>query len=174
MDIFLYRQLHLSALVLGLVLGAANLGIGGAFFARRLAERLGMRRTLTLAIAIAGAANLLLPFFAMAWPVVTIFTMHLLLTLCGPIFEVTVQTIRLTLVPPDLLGRMIATNRTLVWGMLPIGALLGGYLGTTVGIVPTMIVGGSIALGAATWMFGCPAVVLDSASPAGVEVLPAT
>ena len=94
MDIFLYRQLHLSALVLGLVLGAANLGIGGAFFARRLAERLGMRRTLTLAIAIAGAVNLLLPLFA-AWPVVTIFTMRLLLTLCGPIFEVNMQTIRL-------------------------------------------------------------------------------
>jgi hypothetical protein len=60
--------------------------------------------------------------------------MRLLLTLCGPIFEVNVQTIRPTRVPPELLGRMSATNRTLVWGMLPIGALVGGYLGTTPGL----------------------------------------
>jgi hypothetical protein len=69
---------------------------------------------------------------------------------------------------------MSATNRTLVSGTLPVGALAGGYLGTTVGLVPTMIVGGSIALGAATWMFGCPAMVLDAASTIAVEVLPAT
>jgi hypothetical protein len=46
-------------------------------------------------------------------------------------------------------GRCTA-NFWRVWGMLPIGVLVGGYLGTTLGIVPTMIVGGSIALGAAT------------------------
>jgi hypothetical protein len=37
-----------------------------------------------------------------------------------------------------------------------------------------MIVGGLIALGVATWMFGCTAVALDAASTAAVEVLPAT
>ena len=39
----------------------------------------------------------------------------------GPIFAVNQQTIRVSLMPPELLGRMSATNRTLVWGMLPIG-----------------------------------------------------
>jgi hypothetical protein len=168
--IFLYRQLHFSPLVLGIVLGTANLGIGGAFFARRLAGGLGFRRTLTLSIALAGTANLLVPLFAAAWPIVTIFIMRLLLTLCGQIFEVNQQTIRVSRVPPELLGRMSATNRTLVWGMLPLGALVGGYLGSALGIVPTMLVGGSIALGAAIWMVGCPNVVFDAASLPPVEV----
>jgi hypothetical protein len=66
----------------------ANLGIGGAFFAERIARRIGMRKTLTCAISIAGVANLGLPLFATAWPVTTRFQTRLLLTLCGPIFEV--------------------------------------------------------------------------------------
>jgi hypothetical protein len=69
-----------------------------------------------------------------------------------------------------LLGRMNATSRTLVWGMLPIGALVGGSLGTALGIAPP-IVGGSIALGVAIWMLGCPDVVLDSSGTRAVEVL---
>jgi len=54
--------------------------------------------------------------------------------------------------------------------MLPTGALVGGYLRSTLGIVPTMLVGGSIALRAALWMAGCPNVVPDPSLPA-VEVL---
>jgi hypothetical protein len=84
---FLY-QLQFSSLVLGVVLRTANLGIGGAFFAQRFARHFGVRRRLTSSIALAGAANLLVPLFAAVWPVVTIFTMRLLLTLCGAIFEV--------------------------------------------------------------------------------------
>ena len=63
--IFLNRQLHFSPLVLGVVLGSANPGIGGAFFA-------GARRTAgnathaDAANTIAGAPNLLVPLFAAA------------------------------------------------------------------------------------------------------------
>jgi hypothetical protein len=58
-SIFLYGQLHFSPLVLGVVLATGNLGIGGAFFAQRLA-----------AAGFGSAAQ-----------------MRLLLTVCGPIFE---------------------------------------------------------------------------------------
>jgi len=54
--IFLYRRLHLSPLVLGIVFGTANLGIGGAFFAskRRVADRRAPRACAGAAIWILG------------------------------------------------------------------------------------------------------------------------
>ncbi|MFL6181279.1 MAG: MFS transporter, partial [Actinomycetes bacterium] len=40
--------------------------------------------------------------------------------------------------PPNLLGRMNASVRFIVWGTQPIGALIGGALGTAFGLVPVM------------------------------------
>jgi MFS family permease len=156
--IYVYRDLNVSAVVLGVVLGCANLGVGGAFCAERIARRLGVRRTLTLATAAAGAANLLLPLCAPAAPLITIVAMRLVLTLCGPIFEVTAQTMRIARVSPEFVGRSCATNRTLVWGMLPLGSLCGGALGTIAGIGPTLVLGGTIALAASALMLTCPPI----------------
>ncbi len=39
---------------------------------------------------------------------------------------------------PRLLGRMNAAVRWVVWGTIPLGALLGGVLGTLVGIRATL------------------------------------
>jgi predicted MFS family arabinose efflux permease len=40
-----------------------------------------------------------------------------------------------------MLGRMNATMRFMVWGPMPIGALIGGALGAGIGLRPTLWVG---------------------------------
>jgi predicted MFS family arabinose efflux permease len=40
--------------------------------------------------------------------------------------------------PPELLGRMNASVRWIVWGTIPLGALFGGALGTWIGVRPTL------------------------------------
>jgi len=51
--------------------------------------------------------------------------------------------------PPPLLGRMNASVRFIVWGSMPIGGLLGGWLGTHLGVLPTLWVSvGFMALAA--------------------------
>ncbi|HUZ53472.1 MAG TPA: hypothetical protein VMU94_13220 [Streptosporangiaceae bacterium] len=45
-------------------------------------------------------------------------------------------------------GRMNATMRFLVWGTMPLGGVIGGVLGSTIGVRETLIVaaaGGSLA-----------------------------
>ena len=37
-----------------------------------------------------------------------------------------------------MLGRMNATMRLIVWGTIPIGALIGGILGAVFGLVPVL------------------------------------
>jgi hypothetical protein len=49
-------------------------------------------------------------------------------------------------VPPAILGRVNATMRFLVMGALPLGALLGGSLGSLIGVRATLVV---IAIGLA-------------------------
>ena len=47
-------------------------------------------------------------------------------------------SLRQTITPERLLGRMNATMRFLVWGTMPIGSLLGGALGAAIGLRPTL------------------------------------
>jgi predicted MFS family arabinose efflux permease len=73
--------------------------------------------------------------------------------LCVPAYNVTQVSLRQRLVAPEQLGRMSATMKTVVWGVMPVGALAGGALGSTIGIVPTICVGAVVMLSAIPWLF---------------------
>jgi MFS family permease len=60
------------------------------------------------------------------------------------VYNVAQVSFRQRVCPPALLGRMNASVRFIVWGTMPIGGLLGGWLGTHVGVLPTLWV--SVAL----------------------------
>jgi predicted MFS family arabinose efflux permease len=49
-------------------------------------------------------------------------------------------------------GRLNATMRTFVWSTLPLGSVLGGYLGSTLGIQPTIAIGAALGVAAALWL----------------------
>lgn len=57
------------------------------------------------------------------------------------VYNITQVTMRQRLCPPRLLGRMNASIRFVVWGVMPLGSLAGGALGAALGIVPTMWIG---------------------------------
>jgi len=54
------------------------------------------------------------------------------------LYNITQVTFRQRITPPRLLGRMNASVRFVVWGVMPIAALLAGALGTWIGVVPTL------------------------------------
>ena len=54
------------------------------------------------------------------------------------LYNITQVTFRQRITPPRLLGRMNASVRFVVWGVMPISALLAGGLGTWLGVVPTL------------------------------------
>jgi len=49
-----------------------------------------------------------------------------------------------SVIPNEIYGRIHGTRRTLVWGMMPIGSVMGGLLATT-GLRTPLYVGGFIA-----------------------------
>ncbi|WIX86996.1 MFS transporter [Amycolatopsis sp. DG1A-15b] len=69
--------------------------------------------------------------------------------------NVVLATARHTLVPGELLGRVLGVWRTVVWGAIPLGALLGGVLTERLGSAArTFAVSGVAMLAIAAFAFG--------------------
>jgi hypothetical protein len=58
----------------------------------------------------------------------------------NPLFDVNVITIRQTITPQHLMSRTTAAIRTIIWGALPLGALVGGFLGAAIGTRSSIVV----------------------------------
>jgi hypothetical protein len=56
------------------------------------------------------------------------------------IYNVTVVAFRQAYCPPEMLGRVVASMRFVLFGMVPLGALMGGVLATAIGPRPAVLV----------------------------------
>jgi predicted MFS family arabinose efflux permease len=74
---------------------------------------------------------------------------QLLIGMGQVVYNVSQVSLRQAITPDNMLGRMNATMRFLVWGTMPIGALIGGALGGVIGLRETLFV----AAGGATLAF---------------------
>ena len=72
------------------------------------------------------------------------------------VYNVAQVSYRQAICPPRLLGRMNAAVRWVVWGTLPLGGLLGGALGTWLGVRTTMWIGFVGSWAAGWWVFFSP------------------
>jgi MFS family permease len=118
----------------GLLMGALAVGgIGGALATERLTTRVGEP-----ALLIVGAGSLTVSFLLPVW-LPRPWVAALAFTLIGlAVSTTTVVVVSLAqrLTSDELLGRVNATYRLLGLGTMPLGALLGGALGTVLGLPP--------------------------------------
>lgn len=139
--LFLVRTLHLSAGAIGIADSCAGVGaIAGAFTAGRIGRRLGVARTMTAAVLTGGFAGLLIPWAQHGAGLCFYVAGSGLLSFGIVVFNITAVSYRQTLCPDELLSRMNATMRFVSWGASPLGALLGGYLGTVFGLRQTLVI----------------------------------
>ena len=143
----LLNVLRFSTSELGLAFAAFAVGgLAGALVAGRLARRVGEGRIIPVSqlaatpFAFAVPVATLLPVRAAVLPVVVLGGFIGYGTTV--VYNITQVSFRQRLCPPELLGRMNASIRFLVWGTLPLGGLVGGALGAVLGIVPTLWIGG--------------------------------
>ncbi|WP_393087645.1 MFS transporter [Streptomyces sp. LN704] len=139
--VFLVRCVGLAPGPVGVLIAAAGSGgVAGAFAARRVADRIGTARATLL-------FELGLPLFALLIPL-TVPGVGVLLFVAGG-FCVCAGVVAGNIIkasfqqrycPPDLLGRLTASTAFLSYGTIPLGALLGGALGTVLGIRTAMAI----------------------------------
>ncbi|MGH9067468.1 MAG: MFS transporter [Acidimicrobiales bacterium] len=132
--VFLVRQVGLSPSAIGALTsaGAAG-GVLGALVAVRLARTLGSARVIWVSLSVCAPFLLLLPL-TFPGPGLALWAAGTFADSFGAVvYNVNQASYRQLLCPPGLLGRMNATMRFIVWGTLPLGALVGGALGGWLG-----------------------------------------
>ncbi|MGW7688222.1 MFS transporter [Streptomyces asiaticus] len=137
--VFLVRTIGLSPGLVGGLVSAVSLGgVAGAFCARRVAARVGdARATLLFEVGLAVGA-LLMPMTAEG-PGLVLFVAGGVCVTAGVVGgNVIKASFQQRYCPPELLGRLTATSAFISYGTLPLGALLGGALGTTLGLRAAM------------------------------------
>ncbi|MEU6641360.1 MFS transporter [Saccharomonospora sp. NPDC046836] len=119
-------------------------GLAGAAVAARLIDRFDRRTLLSAGIVAAGAG-----FGGMGLSSDVVLSAALFGVFASAVVVVNVllATARHTLVPGELLGRVLGVWRTAVWGAIPVGALLGGVLTDLLGSTSaTFAVSGALLL----------------------------
>lgn len=146
--LYALEVLNLGPQGFGLLLCAEALGaMCGSLFAARARQRFGMRTSIVIALALAGAANLVL-WTTSSWFVAG--AMALLVSVGGGLWNVITNSYRQKKVPGHLLGRIQSAHRVISWGAMPVGTLLGGLLAKNLGLrVPFLLAGlGLVAMSA--------------------------
>ena len=150
--IFAYRILHLQPGLLGVVYGLAEIGFVGAMFSTRVRARFGLRATLIGSLLLAAVGLGCMLFALLGVPYVVLLLSSAVVAISVPIYNVNQLSYRQALVDVRMQGRMNATMRTFVLGTLPVGALIGGYLGAHLGVSATIAIGALLVGLAALWL----------------------
>lgn len=105
--------------------GYALGGIVAGSFASAVSKRLGSGTCLAFTLAGSAVVALTIGLFP-SWPVVVV--MYTVLALLGTLWNVITVSLRQSIIPPHLLGRVNSVYRFFAWGMMPIGAALSGLI----------------------------------------------
>ena len=156
--IFYLRVLGFSPVTIGVLSGCHGVGsLLGAALAGRLAGRFPLGKLMIAAAGLNGAMA-----FA---PAVAGVSAHPVLLLAGSgvlsgigyaVFSVNQISLRQRITPLHLLGRVTSARRFLIFCIGPLGAALGGWLGTVAGVMPALIVGAVILFGGTVIMWCSP------------------
>ncbi|MEU5945174.1 MFS transporter [Micromonospora sp. NPDC047465] len=153
------QELGLSPGLLGAVLGAGAVGgLIGAALTGPLVRRFGVGLTLLAGFVLFPAPMLLIPLAGGPTPLVVgmLFAAEFLAAIGVMLLDITTGSVQTALTPQTLLARVAGARRTINYGIRPIGALLGGALGSTLGVRPALWIATAGALAGVLWVFFSP------------------
>jgi MFS family permease len=142
MVLFIIKELELAPKYFGVILTIQGLGaLLGAIVAPKASKKFGRSIMMTLGITLSSVVLLLQGFAPNIYIFVALATFGgFAISQWNILLMATYQTV----IPNELYGRIHGTRRTLVWGMMPVGSLIGGVLAHFSLRLP-MYVGGVIA-----------------------------
>lgn len=152
--IYLSEGLQLTPEKIGIVTSFAAVGsVTGALFAGIAARWLGLGRVLVIAIIISAVGAMLCPLLQGE---IAVGVSQSIMWFGMQIYNIHQVPLRYTLSPAAIHGRINASIRTLVWGLAPLGAVLGGACGTFLGIRLSLLLAAILMTLAATWIVLSP------------------
>jgi predicted MFS family arabinose efflux permease len=155
--LFLIDTLGLSPLAVGLTIGAGGIGsFAGAWLVAPMTRRFGVGPTLIAAKLF--PIGVLIPLAG--GPVEVAFAMVFMAQLAGDpmwsVYDITSTSLRQSVTPQRLLGRVNSSTHIVQAGLLPLGALAGGFLAEALGAREALWVAEAGGLLSAAWLFFSP------------------
>jgi predicted MFS family arabinose efflux permease len=135
------RTLGLSPATIGLVLGTASVGaLVGALVAPRIGRALGIGRAVVIGSVLFPAPMVLFPLaHGPHWLSASMLLVGEFLASVGVmLFDVNQNALMAMVIPNEIRSRVAGVTRFFNYGVRPVGAFLGGVLGATIGLRPTL------------------------------------
>lgn len=139
--LYAVRELGLSAGTLGVVVGAGAVGgVLGALVSGRVVRRIGIGPTIVLGFVGFPAPLVLVPLAGGPEPLIraAFFGAEFLSGLGVMFLDIASGSLQAAVVPGRLRSRVSGAFRTVNYGMRPLGAAVGGLLGSSLGLRPTL------------------------------------
>ena len=135
----------------GLLFSAGAVGsLVGSVFATRIIRGVGPGRALLTAVVVSGLSYFVVALTSNAY---LVGVMGAIGSLVAIVWNVITVSLRQAIIPDQLLGRVNSVYRFLGWGMMPIGAALGGVIARAFGLRATYWIGGAVLLAMALLTF---------------------
>ena len=157
--LYMTRHLGLGPVTVGLVFATGGVGsLVGALVAGRAERRYGPGPVMVYAVLVFGLTGLavplavLVPRIALPMVVASEFAQWMAIV----VYYVNAVSVRQAIAPTRLQGRVHATMRFLARGAFPVGSVIGGGLGSMIGVPATLIVAELGILLAVVWLLRSP------------------
>jgi MFS family permease len=160
--LFALRDLGFQPGLLGMIYAIGGVSsLAASVYAGRINRRIGMGRVMGLGLALAATGTLLLPIARGAgiFALLLLIGQQLVGDGGGTIAEINQTTLRQSLAPPAMLGRINAGTRVAALGGMLLGTALGGALGQTIGYRLTIVIGALLMLLGGVVVLRSPLVV---------------
>jgi MFS family permease len=140
--VYAVRVLRLSAPVIGLVFSLGNVGllVGGPI-ASRLARRFGIGRIIVWGAFVTGCSYLFVAAAPKSFPIPFLVIGQFLWSAGAILYFVNGISLIQAITPDRLLGRVNASRRFAVWGVIPFGQLLAGVIAMRIGLHTAVWIG---------------------------------
>lgn len=149
--LFMARTLTLSAGVIGVYAAISGLGgLVGARVARRISDRFGAVTGMVLSLGMTAPFAIALPLCGANWTLAFGTAGSAVAGGGVVVFNVLQVSYIQRETPEQMLSRVAGTMRFLTWGLMPLGAVLGGYVASAAGprvALVFMVVGSCVAVG---------------------------
>ena len=157
--LYVSKDLGLGPVTFGIMFSVGSVGfMAGAIVAERLIAWLGIGRAIVIGVVLAGLSDLATPLVggSVIAIVIVLTVASFIFGIGATIYGIAQDSLRMAATPQSLQGRMHGVMNSLGMGLIPIGALIGGFLGETIGMRPTLFLAAGGELAAVLWLLLTP------------------
>ena len=155
--LYAIRELHISPAALGIAIAMGGAGaMLGATFAPAIGRRFGLGHTFIGSVLAIAVAYAMIPLAHGPMALLYLMAQQLLGDFAFSTYMINELTLRQSVAPEEMLGRVNAAMQLMTRGVFPLSALAGGILASTIGIRPTMAISVAGVLIASLWLILSP------------------